>query len=61
MDDENYDVTKAAEEQRVQRREDNIMNKSEANELRNLEWWKKRKLWRCSESLYARWKPHPKT
>ena len=41
MDDENYDVTKAAEEQRVQTREENIMNKSEANEVRNLEWWQK--------------------
>ena len=41
VDDENYDVTKAAEEQRVQTKEENIMNKSEANELRNLEWWQK--------------------
>ena len=40
VDDAAYDAAKAAEEQRVKAGEEDIMNRGEANELRNMEWWR---------------------
>ena len=39
VEDENYDVADAASAEQLRPGDDHIMHKTEANELRNMDWW----------------------